>query len=71
MEKVDFRSLTSNERYHFRRRAISLIKSGKKQKEIALLYGVRTATVCDWVKHYKLFGSKGLRDKKKDQIQRI
>ena len=65
MEKVDFRSLTSNERYHFRRRAISLIKSGKKQKEIALLYGVRTATVCDWVKHYKLFGSKGLRDKKK------
>jgi len=63
MEKMDFRTLSSQERYVFRKRAITLIKSGKKQKEVALLYGVRTATVSDWVKSYKLLGLKGLRDK--------
>lgn len=65
MEKVDFRTLSSNERYQFRKRAILLVNSGKKQKEVSLFYGVRTATVCDWVKQYKLYGNKGLRDKKK------
>lgn len=63
MEKMDFRKLSSQERYVFRKRAIALIKSGKKQKEIAVLYGVRQATVSDWVKCYKLIGLKGLRDK--------
>ena len=65
MGKVDFRKLTSQERYHFRKRAITLIKSGKKQKEIADFFGVRTNTVTDWVKSYKLFGEKGLKDKPK------
>jgi len=63
MEKMDFRTLSSQERYVFRKRAITLIKSGKKQKEVALLYGIRTATVSEWVKSYKLLGNKGLRDK--------
>jgi len=63
MEKMDFRTLSSQERYVFRKRAIVLIKSGKKQKEVALLYGVRTATVSEWVKSYKSLGNKGLRDK--------
>ena len=63
MEKMDFRTLASEERFHFRKRAILAIKSGKKQKEIALLYGVRTATVSHWVKLHKEFGDKGLKDK--------
>jgi transposase len=63
MEKMDFRKLRIEERYRFRKRAISLINSGKKQKEIAALYGVRAATVNDWVRFYKLFGNKGLKDK--------
>ena len=63
MEKMDFRTLSSQERYVFRKRAIELIKSGKKQKEIAELYGVRTATVSGWLKSYKLQGVKGLKDK--------
>lgn len=63
MEKMDFRKLGREERYRFRKRAISLINSGKRQKEIAVLYGVRAATVNDWVKFYKLFGNEGLKDK--------
>lgn len=62
---MDFRSLTSEERSRFRKRAITLIKSGKKQNAIAMLYGVRTATVSGWVKSHKLYGNKGLQDKKR------
>lgn len=60
---MDFRGLSGVERYRFRKRAITLIKGGKKQKEVALLYGVRTATVCEWVKQYRFSGNKGLKDK--------
>lgn len=65
MEKMDFRTLSSEERYRFRKRAISLIKSGKKQKEISNLFGVRANTISSWNKSYKLLGVKGLRDKPK------
>lgn len=62
MDKMDFRKLSSEQRYSFRLRAINLINSGKKQKEIATLFGVRPNTVGDWVKAYKAEGLKGLRD---------
>lgn len=63
MDKMDFRKLSSEQRYCFRLRAINLIKSGKKQKDVATLFGVRTNTVGDWVKAYKTEGLKGLKDK--------
>ena len=53
MEKMDFRSLTSQDRYRYRKRAISLIQSGEKKKEVALIFGVRPSTVSEWVKCYK------------------
>lgn len=62
MEKTDFRKLTSSERYQFRKRAVALVKSGKKQKEVASLFGIRTATVSSWMKAYKLEGNKALKD---------
>jgi len=65
MEKVDFRTLSSEERYHFRKRAITLIKSGKNQREISDLFGVRTSTVSAWVKSYKSLGVRGLKDPRK------
>lgn len=65
MEKMDFRKLTSDERYQFRKRAITLIKSGSTQKEVSLFYGVRHATVNEWLKLYNLLGYKGLKDKKR------
>ena len=63
MEKMDFRTLSSDERYRFRKRAISLLQSGRKQKEVAELFGVRNNTVCTWVKQHKQHGLKGLKDK--------
>ena len=65
MGKQDFRKLTSEERYILRKRAISLIKGGTKQKEAAEIFGVRTTTVSSWVKSYKAEGLKGLKDIKR------
>ena len=65
MEKVDFRTLSSEERYVFRKRAITLTNSGEKQKDVAKLFGVRANTVNDWKKSYQLNGIKGLKDKAK------
>jgi transposase len=65
MKKMDFRSLTSQERYSYRKRAISLIQSGEKKKEVALIFGVRPSTVSEWVKCYKEKGIKGLQDTKR------
>ena len=62
MEKMDFRKLSSEERYILRLRGINLIKLGKKQKEVASIFGVRTSTVSSWMKAYKAEGLKGLKD---------
>ena len=63
MEKMDFRTLTSQERFLFRKRAISMINAGKKQKEVSEFFGVREATISEWKKAYKMLGNKGLKDK--------
>jgi len=65
MEKLDFRTLSGQERLSYRKRAISLVKSGKTKKEVADIFGVRPNTVCDWVKLYNEKGAKGLRDSKR------
>lgn len=62
MEKTDFRKLSGEQRYGFRLRAIRLLQSGKKQKEVAETFGVRPNTVGDWKKAYQEEGKKGLRD---------
>ena len=61
MEKLDFRKIASSERYSFRKRAISLIKSGVKNKEVAEIFGVRANTVSSWIKRYKLEGLKDIK----------
>ena len=63
MKKMDFRTLSIKERYQFKKRAITLVKSGKKQYEIAELYGIRPATVSSWMRAYKLHGNNGLKEK--------
>ena len=65
MEKIDFRTLSSSERFKLRKQGVRLIKSGKKQKEVAFFLGVRTSTVCKWFQTYKDFGFSGLQDKSK------
>lgn len=65
MEKLDFRRLSSQERLSYRKRAISLIKSGETKKEVAAIFGVRPNTVCDWAKLYNEKGARGLHDSKR------
>jgi len=65
MDKMDFRKLSDKERYTIRKRAVKLIQSGQKQVFIAELFGVRAATVTEWMKSYKEFGYTGLKDTKR------
>ena len=65
MDKMDFRKLSSQERYIIRKRAVVLHKGGKTQVSIAELFGVRIATVSEWIKLYKSKGTKGLKDNKR------
>lgn len=62
MEKTDLRFESEAVRLAFRKRAISLLKGGKKKKEIAIILGVSVNTLTDWCKKYKA-GS--LKEKKK------
>ena len=62
---MDFRKLSNQERFIIRKRAIVLHKSGKTQVFIAELFGVRIATVSEWVKSYKSQGISGLKDNKR------
>ena len=62
MEKVDFRSLSGEERKASRKAAMRMLKQGKKKKEIAQAFGVAPNTVTNWVKRYEQNGSKGLSD---------
>ena len=65
MNKIDFRTLSETERFAFRRQAIRLRKSGRSQKEIARIIGIRPATICQWCKDYDHEGQKGLIAKKR------
>ena len=65
MEKLDFRKVSPRERTSYRKRAISLIKSGTQKKDVAAIFGVRPSTVSSWVKAYKVSGEKGLIDPKR------
>lgn len=65
MEKEDFRTVTEQARVVIRKKAIQLILSGKKKKDVAALFGVKNGTITDWFKSYKSNGLKGLESKKK------
>lgn len=62
MEKTDFRSLPADERNAIRKTAVKMVNQGEKQKKVAALFGVRSSTVCEWVKKYEEFGYAGLKD---------
>jgi len=48
MEKNDFRTIDESTRFLMRKRAILLLKSGKKQYEVADIMGVKKETICAW-----------------------
>ena len=65
MKNDDFRKVDDAVRSSYRKRAISLIKQGKKKGDIALLFGVNKNTISNWWKSYQERGSKGFASKKK------
>jgi len=65
MQKVVARSLSSSAQEHLRQLAVKAVSDGKKQKEVARLFGVAPQTVCGWVKGYRLQGQGALKSKRK------
>jgi len=56
MEKTDFRKLSSEQRHGYRKRAMSLLKSGKKQKIYLILDNLRvhhSKIVKEWAEENK------------------
>jgi len=64
MEKNDFRTIDESIRFLMRKRAILLLKSGKKQYEVADIMGVQKETICAWNILYKNGGFNALKGKK-------
>ena len=65
MQKVDARSISSLAQEHLRQLAVKAVLDGKKQKEVAELFGITPQTVCIWVKAYRLQGQGALKSKEK------
>ena len=65
MKKQDFRRIDEETRFVIRKRAIALIKSGHKKKDVAEIFGVSNNTVTNWQKKYNEKGNKGLIDLKR------
>lgn len=65
MEKIDFRCLPEQERIIIRKTAMRLINNGTRKKEVAAMFGVKAATISEWVKKHKESGTKGLNAKKR------
>jgi transposase len=65
MQKVDARSLSSSAQEHLRQLTVKAVLDGKRQKEVAQLFGVTPQTICGWVKAYCLQGQGALKSKPK------
>lgn len=65
MKKKDLRKAKKSEKEAMRFLAITMYTKNITQKEISLILGVRANTVSDWVKLYKQFGNKGLKEVKR------
>ena len=65
MQKVDARSISSSAQEHLRQLAVKAVLDGKKQKEVAELFGITPQTVCIWVKAYRLQGQGALNRNRK------
>src|SRR5271157_1693919 len=69
MQKVDARSISSSAQEHLRQLAVQAVLAGKKQKEVAELFGVAPQTICGWIKTYRLQGQGALKSKRKGRPQ--
>lgn len=63
MKNQDARSLPSVAQEDLRRKAVKAVLDGRKQVEVANLFGVTRQTVGRWVKAYREGGAKALKAK--------
>jgi transposase len=65
MKKQDFRKKSDTTLEEFRKTAIRLIKSGRRQGEVAEIIGCSSRTITNWWSTYKLSGSRNLKPRKR------
>jgi transposase len=53
MEEVDARSLSPKAQERIRQLAVKAVLDGKKQVEVAKLYGVTRRAISNWLKAYR------------------
>ncbi len=70
MKIQDARSLPSVAQEDLRRKVIEAIRDGKKQVEVAKLFGVTRQAVGKWVKKYREGGVRSLRARKRGRPSR-
>lgn len=63
MEKIDARTLSPKAQESIRRLAVQAVLEGKKQVEVAKMYGVTRQAVGKWVKASRMNGAKALKAK--------
>ena len=63
MERIDARSISAAAQERIRHLAVKAVLAGKKQVEVARLFGVTRHAVGKWVKAYHSAGAKGLKAK--------
>ena len=69
MEKIDARSLSAKAQERLRQLAVNAVLEGKKQVEVAKLYGVTRRAVSKWLKAYRNGGLPALKAKAKGRPQ--
>lgn len=65
MERVDARTLSPEAKEALRKRAVTAVLSGMKQKDVARAVGVSAYAVCLWMRAYREGGEASLAAKKK------
>jgi transposase len=65
MEKIDARSLSPKAQERLRQLAVNAVLAGKKQVEVAKLFGVTRRAVSNWLKAYRRGGLRALKAKAK------
>jgi len=65
MKINDFRALPSKAQEDIRKKAVNAVLSGKKQIEVAKLFGITRQAVGEWLKLYKTYGKKSLNAKRR------
>lgn len=65
MRTQDARSLPTVAQADLRRKTVKAVLAGKKQREVAALFGVTEQAVCQWLKRYRQGGLKALRARRR------